>query len=255
MKYIYKIIYLLFYPYLYYKLIYKKEKVILIYQMGKVGSASVYSTLKKNYYNCVHVHYLLPSNIDNLISEKSKTIKFNLFPIVGRFVYNNIILKKKDVYIITIIRNPIERNISAFFQNILKFEGVNYKLIEMEQLKQDFLNNYNHEIPLAWFDKEFYPTTGINIYDYDFDKSKGYLIMESNNIKLLIYKLELDDRNKEIILAKFLNSNKSRIKLEKTNLSTNKGYSDIYKKFKNNSIYSDEMITKIKQSKFYKKFY
>jgi len=68
--------------------------------------------------------------------------------------------------IYTLVRDPIARNISWFFEvNGIRLlqEGT-----RLERIKEELLDSIDHSYPLTWFDNVFFPATGLDVYKYDF---------------------------------------------------------------------------------------
>jgi hypothetical protein len=115
---------------------------VLIYQMGKVGSISVSSLLARNYIVPTHAHYLVNQNGEFYISWNS--------------AIKRLIDKRNTTFkIISIVRDPIARNISAFTHQLSRQSYKSFPKYKPETLANLFINNYDHEIPLRWFDEEF----------------------------------------------------------------------------------------------------
>ena len=113
----------------------KRTTPVIIYQMGKVASASLYRALSQVYSRVVlHTHSFGPND------ESWKVRK----------VYEHCVLKSEPLKIISPIREPFSRNLSAFFQNYKRYTGVSFRKSEhsLSEIQVLFLNNYNHRIPL-----------------------------------------------------------------------------------------------------------
>ena len=71
-------------------------------------------------YNVFHIHYFTSASIDNAkqnhLASDRKSLPLHL--IVSELLLNKIKNYKGTLKIITIIREPISRSISSFFQNI-----------------------------------------------------------------------------------------------------------------------------------------
>jgi hypothetical protein len=79
-----------------------------------------------------------------------------------------------------------------------------------------------------WFDWEIKEIYGIDIYEYPFDKEKGYSIIKKGNIEIMIYRLE--NLNKlESIVGDFVGLDD--FKLESANTAEQKPYNSIYREF------------------------
>jgi hypothetical protein len=126
---------------------------------------------------------------------------------VGLKLSEKIKLKSHKAKIITLVREPVGRNVSAFFQNYKRFTGSGFhdSYFEAVDLINMFFKNYNHEVPLSWFDIEIKETLDIDVYDYTFPKEKGFLAIQKGNIELLILKMEMSDAIKQKVISEFLN--------------------------------------------------
>jgi len=212
----------------------KMKNPIIIYQMGKVGSSSIKNSLKSHGIDSVfHAHRINPDNIkavqkDNLEHGLKLMLNSIMYDIVGNRIYFKIVERNKKSKFITLTREPISRNISAFFQNFLRFTDKRYTDSDftINELINLFLKEYNHNVPLTWFDVEIKETLGIDVYQHPFPKEKGYLKIKKNNFDLLIIKCELDDKIKNNVLSSFLNL--KNLKLTRSNVSLKKEYSATY---------------------------
>lgn len=113
----------------------------VVHTMGKCASRAIADALDG--YNVQHAHYFTEKNM-------GKTSK----------------LKFVDPYVITLTREPVRRNVSAYFENHAGEEG--FPSVE------HFLSAYNHEVPIVWFQKEFTPTWRFEIMSQPFDEKKGW---------------------------------------------------------------------------------
>jgi hypothetical protein len=228
---------------------------ILVYQMGKVGSSSIFYSLKKKRLRGVyHVHRLNIENIKKirhtnthpLFKEPTKTGE-ELCPIFS--------VKPNKIKIITMTRDPIARNISAFFENlnIFEYHDSYQEKVSIDGLNNLFLDNYSHDIPLNWFDIEIKNVLEIDVFKHYFCKSKGHSIINNKNIELLIIKCEIDNEIKTQVIKRFLNLRK--FKLINANIGTQKKYSNYYQKFKDSIKLPREYINKMYDSKYSQHFY
>jgi len=130
---------------------------IAVFYMGKAGSSTVIQTCKQ------------------LDTDTPRC--YNELPVEG---YN---------HVISLARDPIARNISAFFA--IEWERLQaYKEYD-PQLLRYFLEMFpqeQHNRPLVWFDEVFKPATGIDIYATKFPKTKGYDIYEGERHRVLVIK-------------------------------------------------------------------
>ena len=128
---------------------------IVVYQMGKVGSSSVTESLKLAGVNHVfHVHRMNPDNIQRVRKEYLDNNQRPLDEKVGERLCRSIVERRRKAKFITLVREPISRNISAFFQNFMRFTGAEYDDADytIEELVEIFIRDYKHSVPSTWFD-------------------------------------------------------------------------------------------------------
>lgn len=187
----------------------------LIYQCGKVGSSTMRETLSYYKVDCLQVHILYPENI---------------FFEDMRYDYSlcNKLLKKSPIRIITMVREPISRNISAFFQHN------NYSdSMDIEDQVIDYLDKLSLENrPFSWFAFEFEKFTGIDIYQHRFNRDQGYLVIKKEGMEILCLQMEKMKQNEDII-GKFLSIDNFHL-IEPCNVGENKISGDIYRRVNKN---------------------
>jgi len=230
---------------------------VLVYQMGKVASSSVFKSLKKvPGIHAFHIHRLNPENIASVREEH--ILRGDLPPDEneGIYLYKKLFqFRKKPARIVTLVREPVSRNISAFFQNLISFEKIPnaHEIIGIENLLSNFVQKYNHDVPLKWFDIEMKSTTGIDVYQHSFPRHKGYQCINAPPYILLIMRHDLDDRIKEKLIADFLEIKSFHI--YRLNEASSKEYAEIYKKFINSISLSDDYLHKMLNSKYAHHFF
>lgn len=247
------------------------KQPLLVYQMGKVGSKTVHASLAACHLNLpiYHCHFLSSRAVmisENIHYEKrigiNRKLK-NKFPphlFVSYFIRSYLILRNrsegKKWKIITLIRDPIARNISAFFQVAYRLvpgfhKGLN--TITHEKLYQAFLDNIDHEFPLTWFDLELYSFFKIDVYSSQFPSEKGYKIYSSEQAEMLLIRLEnLSDVFSNAI-SEFLGV--GNINLVPKNEAKDKEYSSLYRRFLNEVCLPNGYIEKMYSSRFANHFY
>ena len=233
---------------------------ILIYQMGKVGSTSLESSLGSRAH---HAHSLFGFHRFKYFVKDP-----NLFhdPKIELEVWMKSLLKRaylrfsrRPLKIISLVREPVSRNVSAYFQELDsrikilfpakndRFKTKNY----INVVEEDFYNIGAHDTPLKWFDDEIKRAFGIDAFAHEFDRESGYTIIREKNIELMILKLEkLNGLEKKV--SEFCGE---RISLKNENESGNKWYHSIYRDFKHNFQPRTEYINSLYDSKFMAHFY
>jgi hypothetical protein len=205
---------------------------VIVYQMGRVGSRSIWGSLRScGVAPVFHVHRLNPNNIERVRQEYLDNGLTPMDESLGMRLYADIVRRQKKAKFITLVREPISRNISAFFRNFKRFTGVEYGDgdLSIEELVSTFVQEYRHPVPLTWFDMEMKQTLGIDVYEHPFPKHRGHLTIKKGVFELLILKLEIDDSIKEDVVAQFLDIDDFR--LTRANVAQDKDYAQTYRDF------------------------
>lgn len=211
---------------------------VWIWQPGKVASMTLEERLHQVDIPTIHTHSLnYPSHVfGSSLQETWSTSLQKVF--------------SQKLKIITGVREPLARDYSAFWQ-AFSFERLHLMPIlnkNFQQLYENYteliLKGYDYTRMLLketnewvwndefeWFNNEIKKHCGIDIYQYPFDKEKGYCIIEHEKIQIFIFKTEkLDDLTP--ILNAFLGKN-TQITYN-VNQTYNKQYHLAYEEFKKN---------------------
>lgn len=238
-------------------LLFKKNTPIIVFTMAKVGSLSVYFSLKKSLPTTTifHVHSLNENEI-----KKGIQLCFDQGIYPGSkspvsLINSQILSKKKPFKIVCLFRDPLERNISAFFDAFELHTGIKAEEYDgsLEELKQNFYNKLNHKYPLQWFENQFKEATGLDLYSSEFDTEKGYKILQSNKVEVILLNSAISDSKKEELIGDFCNVN--NFKLENRNQSHQKEYASLYSNFKNEIRFSSTYLHQIYSSNYAKHFF
>jgi hypothetical protein len=202
---------------------------VFIICCGKSGSSTLHSTFINNNYTSIHTH----SNEDyNYVFKKN----CNLFELIEFNMKNH-----KEIYIIDSYRDPIERKISSFFQNL---DDDNHNSIDFISSQ---LDRYIYSLENYVSINEIFDYFNIQ-YFKQFDFEKKYNILKYKNI--IFIKLRFEDiKNWGQILSNIFNKN---LELYSDNLSENKKYINEYNIIKNEYKIPEYMINIIKNNKEFK---
>jgi Putative capsular polysaccharide synthesis protein len=241
-----------------------RKKPILIYQMGKVGSSSVQESLKSLGMGAAiyHVHHLDSDSVRR--SGTTNVPKKNPVPssevwashYIGKLIRDS--GEDHKWKIITLVRDPVARNISAFFQNIhlsiSEFDRqANEGTLNVDGLIETFLARYKHDIPITWFDREMKPVFGIDVYNGDFPTMKGYRIYHGDRADVLLMRVEDMDQCSLAAIREFLNIEK--FGLISANVGSQKNYSQIYRQFRDRINLPESYLDRMYGSKYAMHFY
>ena len=222
----------------------------LVYSSHKTSTQTMINSLSKSKYKTFHIHHL-----DNLRLQKNNidTSKENVIEELK--IYNK--KYKKKLKIISLIRNPVDRLMSSFFQShyndeirLLKVNEIETTIMKypinvlcnifIEKLKNKTLPNYYESL------YELSDIFQIDIIQ-NLTKKDNYYYYENDLIEL--YVLDFTKINN----LKYINHslNTKILKIVPDNLSVNKKYYPIYTEFINIMRNNEEYNSIVKD--YYKK--
>jgi hypothetical protein len=243
---------------------FKKNPPILVYQMGKVGSQSVFHALRDSNlgYPIYHLHSLHrepgASNYHRYLSGQQQCNYA-----IGDALYNNLDTAS-HWYIITGTRDPIAREISAVFQNMKHTlseidvkPGVTSQADVFDAVYELMLKRITATMPatLNWFESEFKMATGIDIYQYPFDGHKGYGIIHQENKSVLIIRQENLAEAFHPGIRDLFERDLSHIDLPRRNDAARKAYSAYYEHVRASFTAARELLQPIYEHKYCRHFY
>jgi hypothetical protein len=226
---------------------------IIIVQIGKVGSKTIFNTLGQlNLGHPIwHVHSI--RNYFYSWQEEHSSNKESFADVLKSKV--NPSKKNEKLKVISLVRDPIARKISSFFQSYKSPK--NSRLISdpvnIERLIQEFLDRFKPKCPYDWFDQEIKPIFNIDVFKEKFDKGIGYKIYENDQIDLLVIKLEKLNSCYQQAFYQFMGI--KNLHLISGNVGKNRYYADIYSEIIKNIIISESYIEIIYESNRFKHFY
>ena len=243
---------------------------LLVYQMGKVASSSVYRSIRRSWSHSpvYHLHVLSRENLSIL----DQVIR-NAYPsthyvpdhlVAGEFLRRFVPTSppRTKWKIITLVRDPIARNISSFFQDLRsRHQYLDFsKIIDNDDveaaaglLANAFLNHHDHSRPLNWFDMELNQVFKIDIFSEPFDKENGFKIYDSELGTALLIKLERLRECAEPALSQFLSLD--GFQLIDENISDKKDYGELYSTVRQSIKFPEDFISRIYNSKLVRHIY
>lgn len=235
------------------------KDIVLVYQMGKVASSTVYATLRQEPdILALHFHRMPGRNMRELNARmgwkfRLRSIFHDMQGATGKRLLNRC---PQKVRLVTLVRDPFSRNISGFFQNIWRHDIDTSDVVTAEmkaRLTQMILTGYDHDVPLRWFDDEFLPSTSIDVFSLPFDSREKFFIGRNTPVPILIMRVELSDDSKLQVLNEFLS--RDDLKLTQSNKGEAKYYSALYQELKKDFSYPDELVDRALQSKLMQHFF
>lgn len=232
---------------------------MVIYQMGKVASKTIDATLTRVASAQVfHAHLLDPANLQRRRSQMEADLgkvdtEVNI--VRARALHEHVLRSLREIKIITLVREPISRNISAYYQGLDRWartEGAHDR-VPVDALIEIFLREYPHQDALTWFDDEFRAVTGIDVYASAFPQEQGFQRIRHGNMDVLIMRHDLDDRVKAERISELLNL--PGLKIVQDNRAEDKEYRDSYHKFRQTIRLPERYVEEMLNSKYAAHFF
>lgn len=205
----------------------------IVYQMGKVGSTTVIDALNDtDRVRAFQAHRLNPESTARIQSRFRAGETYFRDMIFERGLYHWLRRQRKPVKIITILREPFSQTYSAFFQNLQRNTRgkLDVSTSTIDTLRPHFLEWEDLGIATRWIETEFIPVFGRSPYEQPFDPEQGWCVIQAGHFEILILKLELDDEEKALRIADFLNLD--RFAMGYQNTAESKSYSGLYHRFR-----------------------
>lgn len=204
---------------------------ILIYQPGKVASVALKALLEGMGKHPLHAHY-----IHNITGEFSSAAHYKL--------RDTIMGHDEHLKIITPVRDPIDRNLSAYMWGLPK-DAKYYP----ERYTHQFINVYRHEWLLNWFDFEYNKQLDFDVHDHGFEREQGYSIYRGVRRSILILRVENFNTTGPLALHEFLGIPMGTIP------KANRTKHWFYEEFKAQLVLPLDFLDKIYSSKYTRTFY
>lgn len=227
---------------------------ILIYQMGKVGSTSLQAMVPGS----IHLHNLYdnhpcPPRRDRHVAGWQQRLGRNASQAVRRLA----IRRRRRIRIITLVRDPYQRNVSMFFQNLphwlAAFDGGQHsnRAGSTDLVARAFNEAFNHDYVAEWFDRELRRFTGIDVYDVGMAPDQAHARVTHRRFDLLVLRFErLADCT--AALGEFLGT---PVQLVHRNAGRDKWYACVYDEFRRTYRAPAALMARLYGSKYSAHFY
>lgn len=224
------------------------DYVIAIYTLGKSGSSSLLSTLQRKFsiFNVYQLHFI---NCDYIRENHSDDFAVRNIDKANNFLRKH---SKNNIKYISLVREPVSREISSFYQN----RQLYFKDVLPNDFKEinNLIESRGYDLALNWFDYELKKHLNFDVYSQSFDKAKGFSIYKiDSNAELMILRTDCINKFGIVAINKFLNTDIKQMKT--ANIGNNKSNSLYQKQLKSQFKLSDENLNKIQNSKFMNHFF
>jgi hypothetical protein len=252
---------------------------VLVLQMGKVGSRSVEAGLEERVKDrpVYHSHFLSPERVAE--TEKARRMYFRgerhrylTRQWLSEFILKTFKAGRNDQHwkLVTLTREPVGRNISAFFENLYMVPtknegefmvssdvyGLDPMLVSADDvsvLAELFYERAKHDSPLNFFDQEIRDTFGIDVLKAGFPVEKGYEIYGNDRVELLVLRLEDLARCAAPAFKEFLDLDD--FELVNRNIASKKHYASLYSAFIRQVAIKEEYVRTLLYSNYMRTFY
>lgn len=199
---------------------------ILVYQSSKVGSTTVLNSLYMEGVDAIQIHNIC--YFDDAATEMATRAVLE-----EASSYLKQYIRAEGCKIITLVRDPIARALSLFMHSFTPETYVKWDFDSecslAEEASEFIVRCLDNNDEFIWFDRELREATGIDIYQYPFDKDKGYIWIKEGNIEILALTLEKLDENIGV-LGEFVE--RPDIKLQHDNIGNKKHYKYLYEEIR-----------------------
>lgn len=174
------------------------RRIILVHTMGKVGSMAISHALRAHTEPDVaifHTHRLIDIDDPIAIAERE-----GLAPRKTWFT-SSAILKllhttPKPLSVVTVARDPFDRNISGFFQTLERYTDDGRPLRpgakppSAQHLAKLFVDRYPHSAITTWLDREITRHFGVDIYGTPFEPKVGWMRAKKGEIDVVVARFD-----------------------------------------------------------------
>jgi hypothetical protein len=186
----------------------------VVYQMGKVGSSTVYESLRAaGVAPLDKVHYLSREGLERA---RRSYAGFDVqVPVPYEQVTERLqaeIAARRTVLwkVITLVREPIARDVSAYLQmvDLLHPDLASATAPQLDKLARAAAAQFigfdeSRSYTCRWFDDEFARAFGIDVFEFPFDPAQGWQRIRQPNVDVLVLRLEDVNRVLEEALHAF----------------------------------------------------
>jgi hypothetical protein len=227
------------------------KNIYLIYTMGKVGSKTVEQSVRAHMPGAelYHVHFLTEKSCvmaDSWNGGDGATRK-------ARMIRESI-ARQKDarIKIITLVRDPIARDVSDFFHNMQTYKKQWAFNDSSLQVCLEQFTHFDDAYGLSWFASEFNEYLNIDIYSIPFSPTEGYAQYSLPQADILVIRVEDLVRVWSDACHSFFGRD---IPLANHNCADTKDYAEQYRAFVQSVTLSAERLSRAYESVYARFFY
>lgn len=239
--------------------------------MGKVGSSSIAKSLENGLPGIpvYHVHTLSEERLREM--EDANRGYFANTGIIHYHILNGLFLREQfwperdntcRCKAISLVREPVSRNISTFFQDLRLVHhrhGFYDRIVAggddslVEDMTRFFIESFDQRNGLEWFDKEVKQHLGIDVLAEAFPTSQGFNTYTGKRADLLLIRLEDLSECGTKAIREFMGIDAFR--LGGAQRGSRKYYSEVYRRFLDQIVLPDKLLDLLYGSRLVTTFY
>jgi len=154
--------------------------------------------------------------------------------------------------VVTTVREPIAQAVSAFFHGSPR-RGLLDDAPSVDTLAELLVEEGWIRAPLRWFDREFAPALGIDVFAHSFDPDAGFGVIETPTARVLLLRQE-NLATAPAALAGFLDG-EAPVPVAARNQASAKEYGDRYGEFLRDVRVPDPVLDEVYGSRYARHFY
>lgn len=181
----------------------QRAPLIIVHQMGRAASMTLVNTIRASNpgVSVLHTHWLNAANVrERLERVRDRETPWHLA--ISRTLHEELgesDLRRYPFRIVSVIREPVARNVSAFFLDLDRFiPNLDRRLraadLATEELVEVFLNDFPHHEALEWFQSQLNEPLDIDWFSQPFPTEKGWQLRDFDNRQMLL--IRTDDLNR-----------------------------------------------------------
>lgn len=235
---------------------------VLVLQPGKVGSTTLTRSMRASGVGSVFaLHFLSEAGVREAL-EAHEHVSGARVPdhLVRSAVWRRALSTPlvRDVKAITLVRDPIARDVSDLFQNpeLWGFTDGDLDAEQASRLMQTHFENFDEESDYfcRWFDRELQEALGVDPYSRPFDTDRGWQHVATGGIDLLIVRTEDVDAALREAVPGFVGRD-DPVPVVRANVGDRKGYSEEYAKVRRTLRLDRDTCRRVYDSRLVRHFY
>jgi len=252
---------------------------VLVLQMGKVGSRAVEAALEERVSDrpVYHSHFLSRERTAQTEEMRKEFFRTEKHRWVTRQWVSQFLLRTFEAHrdnhtwkLITLTREPVGRNISAFFENLdvvpcetegeyeisshyYQIEPTIVSVNDTSKLVELFFTRARHDSPLRFFDREIKNIFGIDVFESAFPIEKGFKIYKADRVELLVLRLEDLAECAGTAFDQYLDI--PEFQVASRNVGAQKVYAPLYKAFNKHVVVDSDYAKTLLDSDYMRTFY